>query len=70
MKLIAFNLAIILLMIAFNLHRKTKVSKSEIDELNSDTDCHVPQESTDTMNVLKIQHKRNLKRLYRKPVHK
>ncbi|WP_317768230.1 hypothetical protein [Oenococcus oeni] len=70
MKLIAFILAIIDKMIAFNLHRKTKIFKTKINELNSDTDYQIKQEAADAMNNLKHQHKSGLKKLYRKSVHK
>ncbi|WP_257612648.1 hypothetical protein [Oenococcus oeni] len=58
MKLIAFIVAITLLVVAFNLRRKPKVSNSTINELNKDTEYQIPQEVIDAMNVIKRQRKR------------
>ncbi|MFT8752272.1 MAG: hypothetical protein ABF750_03995 [Oenococcus oeni] len=70
MKFIAFILAIALFVIAFNLHGKTKVSESKINELNSNNDYQVPQEVIDAVNTIKRQHKSELRRMHRKSVHK
>ena len=70
MKLIAFIVAITLLAVAFNLHRKPKISNSTINELNKDNEYQIPQEVIDAMNVIKRQHKSELRRMHRKSVHK
>ncbi|EKP90724.1 hypothetical protein [Oenococcus oeni] len=70
MKLIAFIVAITLLVVAFNLRRKPKVSNSTINELNKDTEYQIPQEVIDAMNVIKRQRKSELRRMHRKSVHK
>ncbi|MHA5156595.1 hypothetical protein R5P94_00045 [Oenococcus oeni] len=70
MKLIAFIVAITLLVVAFNLRRKPKVSNSTINELNKDTEYQIPQEVIDAMNVIKRQRKSELRRIHRKSVHK
>ena len=70
MKFIAFIVAITFFVIAFNLHRKPKVSNSTINELNKDTEYQIPQEVIDAMNVIKRQHKSELRRMHRKSVHK
>ncbi|KEP87858.1 hypothetical protein X279_05150 [Oenococcus oeni IOEB_0501] len=70
MKFIAFIVAITFFVIAFNLHRKPKVSNSTINELNKDTEYQIPQEVIDAMNVVKRQHKSELRRMHRKSVHK
>ncbi|OIM38432.1 hypothetical protein ATX68_11705, partial [Oenococcus oeni] len=62
MKLIAFIVAITLLVVAFNLRRKPKVSNSTINELNKDTEYQIPQEVIDAMNVIKRQRKSELRR--------
>ncbi|SYW16218.1 hypothetical protein [Oenococcus oeni] len=43
MKLIAFIIAVTLLAVVFNLHRKTKISNSKISKLNNDVDYKIPQ---------------------------
>ncbi|OIM37291.1 hypothetical protein ATX68_12630, partial [Oenococcus oeni] len=68
--LIAFIVAITLLVVAFNLRRKPKVSNSTINELNKDTEYQIPQEVIDAMNVIKRQRKSELRRMHRKSVHK
>ncbi|MGL2324288.1 hypothetical protein ACFIVM_02940 [Oenococcus oeni] len=70
MKLIAFIVAIALLAVAFNLHIKSKISESKINELNGSCDYQIPQEVIDAMNVIKRQHKSELRRMHRKSVHK
>ncbi|SYW14280.1 hypothetical protein [Oenococcus oeni] len=70
MNFIAFILAIALLAVAFYLHRKPKISKSKIDELNSDSGYQIPQEVIDAMNAIKRQRKSELRRIHRKSVHK
>ncbi|MHA5145814.1 hypothetical protein [Oenococcus oeni] len=70
MKLIALIVAITLLVVAFNLRRKPKVSNSTINELNKDTEYQIPQEVIDAMNVIKRQRKSELRRMHRKSVHK
>ncbi|MFT8329461.1 MAG: hypothetical protein ABF619_06720 [Oenococcus oeni] len=70
MNLIAFILAIALLAVAFNLHKKSNISESKINELNGSGDYQVPQEVIDAINVVKRQHKSELRRMRRKSVHK
>ncbi len=70
MKLIAFIVAITLLVVAFNLRRKPKVSNSTINELNGNNEYQIPQEVIDAMNVIKRQRKSELRRMHRKSVHK
>ncbi|WOC53497.1 hypothetical protein RMT25_06385 [Oenococcus oeni] len=70
MKLIAFIMAIVLLAVAFNLRRKPKISNSTINELNKDNEYQISQEVIDAMNVVRRQHKSELRRMHRKSVHK
>ena len=70
MKFIAFILAITLLVVAFNLHRKPNISRSKINELNGSNNNQVPQEVIDAINAVKRQHKSELRRIHRKSVHK
>ncbi len=70
MKLIAFIVAITLLVVAFNLHKKSNISEDKIDELNDNSDYQIPQEIIDAMKVVKRQHKSELRRMHRKSVHK
>ncbi|MHA5155532.1 hypothetical protein R5Q15_04140 [Oenococcus oeni] len=70
MKFIAFIVAITFFVIAFNLHRKPKISNSAVNELNKDTEYQIPQEVIDAMNVVKRQHKSELRRMHRKSAHK
>ncbi|OIK55717.1 hypothetical protein [Oenococcus oeni] len=70
MKFIAFIVAITFFVIAFNLHRKPNISESNINELNGNNDYQIPQEVIDAMNVIKRQHKSELRRMHRKSVHK
>ncbi|MFT8982870.1 hypothetical protein [Oenococcus sp.] len=65
MNFIAFILAIALLAVAFYLHRKPNISKPKINELNNDVDYRIPQEVIDAINVIKRQHKSELRRIYR-----
>ncbi|MHA5104195.1 hypothetical protein R5R40_08675 [Oenococcus oeni] len=70
MKLIAFIVAITLLVVAFNLRRKPNISESKINELNGNNEYQIPQEVIDAMNVIKRQRKSELRRMHRKSVHK
>ncbi|MFT8412806.1 MAG: hypothetical protein ABF643_00560 [Oenococcus oeni] len=70
MKFIAFILAIALLAVAFNLHRKPNISDSKINELNGNDDYQVPQEVIDAINAVKRQQKSELRRIHRKSAHK
>ncbi|OIL71235.1 hypothetical protein [Oenococcus oeni] len=70
MKFIAFIVAITFFVIAFNLHRKPNISNSAVNELNKDTEYQIPQEVIDAMNVVKRQHKSELRRMHRKSAHK
>ncbi|AVI94091.1 protein of unknown function [Oenococcus oeni] len=70
MKFIAFILAIALLAVAFNLHRKPNISESKINELNGNDDYQVPQEVIDAINAVKRQQKSELRRIHRKSAHK
>ncbi|MHA5150118.1 hypothetical protein [Oenococcus oeni] len=70
MKFIAFIVAITFFVIAFNLHRKPNISESKINELNGNNDYQIPQEVIDAMNVIKRQHKSELRRMHRKSAHK
>lgn len=70
MKLIAFIIAIALLAVAFNLHKKSNISESKINELNGNNDYQIPREVINAMNAVKRQHKSELRRMHRKSVHK